>query len=85
MSQGLSEEEKVRVAYQVDYFMDLIAKKYSINHDEVIEALRWVKERKDFSDKFKSTGLTTLLGVLVTAILFALWEGLKTLLGRSSP
>lgn len=85
MSQGLSEEEKVRVAYQVDYFMDLIAKKYSINHDEVIEALRWVKERKDFSDKFKSTGLTTLLGVLVTAILFAMWEGLKTLLGRSSP
>ena len=82
MSQGLSEEEKVRVAYQVDYFMEMIAKKYSIEHEEVIEALRWVRERKNFSDKVKSTGLTSLLGILVTAIMFALWEGLKVLAGR---
>ena len=78
----LSEEEKVKVLAQVDYFIHIISTRYEVSPQEVIETVKWVKERKDFVSKFKSTGAVSLLGVALSALALALWEGIKAMVHK---
>jgi hypothetical protein len=75
----LTEEEKYRVTLQVDHFIEIVSKRYSIDPNEVVEAVRWVRERKQFTDKMRSGTMLSLVGVIVGAILLSLWEGIKHL------
>jgi hypothetical protein len=75
----LTEEEKYRVTLQVDHFIEIVSKRYGIDPNEVVEAVRWVRERKQFTDKMRSGTMLSLVGVIVGAILLSLWEGIKHL------
>ena len=80
----LSDDEQRRVAAQVEAFVELLARKYDVRPDEVLEAVKWVRERKAFNDRVKSTGLVSLIGLLITAIALAVWEGVKAMVGRGN-
>lgn len=74
---NLTQEERTKVAYQVDYFMTLVAQKYAVSPSEVMDAVKWVKERQDFNKKLRQTGIFSLIGIIGSALMFSLWEGIK--------
>ena len=80
----LTDEEQRRVVAQVDYFVELVARKYDVTPDEVLQAVKWVRDRKAFSERVKSTGLVSLIGLLVSAVSLAMWEGLKAMVQRGN-
>lgn len=80
----LTEEERRKVVAQVETFVELIIKRYDVKPEEVLEAVKWVREKKAFNDRVKSTGLVSLIGLLVTAITLAVWEGVKAMVGRAN-
>ena len=78
----LTDDERRKVAAQVEAFVELITKRYDVRPEEVLEAVRWVREKKAFNDRVKATGLVSLIGLLITAIGLAVWEGVKAMVGR---
>lgn len=74
----LTEEEKRKVEHQVEYFTQLMANRYRVEPDEILEAVRFVRERKAFADRVKSTGLVSLIGLIISALTLAVWEGMKS-------
>ena len=80
----LTDDERKKVAAQVEAFVELITRRYDVKPEEVLEAVKWVRERKAFSERVKSTGLVSLIGLLITAISLAVWEGVKAMVGRSN-
>jgi hypothetical protein len=80
----LTDDERKKVAAQVEAFVELITKRYDVRPEEVLEAVKWVREKKAFNDRVKSTGLVSLIGLLITAISLAVWEGVKAMVGRSN-
>ena len=78
----LSEEEKARVAAQVDYFLQLMAKRYEVTPSEMVTLVQEMRDRRAFYDRVKSTGLVSLIGLVATAVMLAIWEGLKSLISQ---
>lgn len=76
----LSDEEKRRVTLQVDYFLEMISSRYKIQPQEIMETVQWVRERKEFTSKLKTTGLLSILGIVISALALTLWEGVKALI-----
>jgi hypothetical protein len=80
----LTDDERKKVAAQVEAFVELITRRYDVKPEEVLEAVKWVRERKAFSERVRSTGLVSLIGLLITAIALAVWEGVKAMVSRSN-
>jgi len=78
----LTDDERRKVAAQVEAFVELITRRYDVKPEEVLEAVKWVRERKAFSERVKATGLVSLIGLLITAIGMAVWEGVKAMVSR---
>jgi hypothetical protein len=78
----LSEEERAKVAAQVDYFLQLMAKRYEVTPSEMVTLVQEMRARKEFFDRVKSTGLISLVGLIATAVMLAVWEGLKSLIAQ---
>lgn len=76
----LTPEERARVTAQVDHFVDLMAHRYNVTPDDVVDAVRWVKARKEFSSKLSLAGSASLLALVVSALAAALWEGVRSLI-----
>ena len=74
------EEDRVRAGMQADLLLELLSKRYGLEPNEVIEAVRWVQQHQEFVSKLKSGGMVGLTGLLVTGLAMALWEGFKALL-----
>jgi hypothetical protein len=72
----LSEEDKYKVTLQVDHFIELLSARYGIEPNEVIDAVKWVRERKKFTDSIQNASTIAFIGAMVSAILFALWQGI---------
>lgn len=79
----LTEQEQEKVRQQVEYFMEVVAKKYDISCNDVVAAVTWVNERKELADKLKVSGMFSILGITISAIFFAVWEGLKSILAHA--
>lgn len=75
----LTDEERARLGMQVDLFVDLLARRYGLQPTEVIDAVRWVQTHKEFVSRMKNGGFFGLIGVLISAALLALWEGVKAM------
>lgn len=78
----LSDEEKTTVAAQVEYFVELLAKKYNVEQHELESTIEWVKQQKEFREKMRTTGLLSILGIVLSGMMLALWEGIRATLGR---
>lgn len=76
----LPEEERRKVAAQVEYFIELVGRRYDVRPDEVIEAVKWVRERRELAGKMKQTGIMSIIGLILSAVSMAVWEGVKAML-----
>ncbi len=82
VARRLNDDELRKIAAQVDYFVSLLADRYRVEPDEVIEAAKWVREHKEFLRKIKTTGVISILGLLVSSLAMAAWEGVKAMVSR---
>ena len=64
---------------QVDLFIDLLARRYGLEPTEVVDAVRWVQQHRDFVGRLKHGGWIALAGTILSAILLSVWEGIKAL------
>lgn len=80
MSGGISDEEIARLGILADRVVDLIAKRYGVEPSDVVEAVKWVHDHKEFVSKMKHSGFLTLIGLMISASVLAFWEGLKAYL-----
>lgn len=85
---AMDEHERVRwnsAAEQVDAFIKIVQNRYGIQEKEIpvlLDGLRWAAEHKRNLEKMGTTAMLTLLGMVLTGMGLAIWEGLKTLLRR---
>ena len=79
----LPEVERLKVTAQVDYFLSVLMKRYGMSDadlPEIVASLRWLKEHREFMNKLTTGGTLSLLGILMTALGAAIWNGVKALL-----
>jgi hypothetical protein len=75
----LSERDRAEVAAQIDRMIEVLADRYNCEPHEVVDAVRWVKEKREHDAKMRSAAVFSVIGVIVSAVLLALWEGFKQL------
>ncbi len=81
--ESLSDEEKLRVAAQVDHFMTVLLNRYGLQQQDVpkiLDSLRWLQEHKAFIERIKSGGALSLVSILIMALASAVWQGVKAFL-----
>lgn len=83
MSPQPDEDERHRLSLQADYIIKILSERYGITPGQVVSAVQWVEDRKQNGERVKQTGLTSVIGIVITALLIAVWEGVKDVLRRS--
>lgn len=73
----LTDEERYRVAIQVDHFIDLIEKRSGITFHEIVSLVLWAREHKNLVGKMNFFASVSIIGMAVTAIGYGLLEGVK--------
>ena len=58
-------------------FVDLLARRYGLEPREVVEAVKWVQQHRDFVAKMKHGGWLSMISIVVGAAILAFWEGVK--------
>ncbi len=81
MEHHLSEEERIRVAIQVDHFIAVLETRYGISVNEATELLRWAKAQRERNQKLVQGGALSLIGLVITAIAISLVEGIRSWFG----
>jgi hypothetical protein len=77
----LTEEERMRVAIQVDHFIAVLETRYGISVNEATELLRWAKAQRERNQKLVQGGALSLIGLVITAIAISLVEGIRSWFG----
>jgi hypothetical protein len=77
----LSEEDRIRVAVQVDHFIAVLETRYGISVNEATELLRWAKAQRERNQKLVQGGALSLIGLVITAIAISLVEGIRSWFG----
>lgn len=80
MSHEISDEDLARLGLLADKVIDLVARRYGVEPNDVVEAVKWVHDHKEFVSKMKHSGFLTLVGIMISASVLAFWEGLKAYL-----
>lgn len=80
MSDGISNEEVARIGLLADAVVEALAKRYGVTPNDVVSAVRWVHEHREFVSKMKHSGFLALIGIMISASLLSLWEGIKAYL-----
>lgn len=82
MSQAPSTEDREHAALQVDAFVEIVSRRYGITPADIVETVRWVRERRAATERMRNFATASLLGTVLAGLLLALWEGVKDLLRR---
>ena len=77
MNEQISREEMARIGMVADAVVDALAKRYGVQPADVVDAVKWVREHRDFVSKMKHSGFLTLSGIIISASIVAAWEGFK--------
>jgi hypothetical protein len=78
---NLTEEEKYRVALQVDHFIELIEKRSGVTFNEVVSLVVWAREHKAMTGRIQFFASMSIIGMAITGLGYALLEGLKHVFG----
>jgi len=73
----LSVEDRQRVHAQVDHFIDIISHRYGIKPADVVDTIIWVRERRSFASKVTMGGALSIMGIIASAMVLSMWEGIK--------
>lgn len=78
----LNERQREEIALQVDTFVRVLADRYGVQPADVVDTVKWVKERRETDRRLHSAAVVALVGILISAACIALWEGFKAALAR---
>jgi hypothetical protein len=81
-NEQITDAERTRLMIQADRLVEILATRYGVDPHEVVDAVKWVQEHKEWAGKMRSAGSIGLVTLLVSALMVSLWEGFKALLGR---
>ncbi len=81
----LSEEEKLKVMLQVDHFVEIIEERSGLTFAEVVEVIKWSRNHKSFFDKLSTYSALTVIGILISALLYAVWKGIVNSIHIDAP
>lgn len=78
----MTSEDEIRGAAerQVDYFMQIVLKRYGVDEEEVpglIDNLRWLNQHRKAATKITGGVTISVIGAVIVVTLMALWEGVK--------
>jgi len=77
MKSELSEEEKYRVAIQVDRFIEIMEKRSGTTFSEVLSLLEWARERRNTTSKIRMGTLLAIVTAAISLAFFIIFDGLK--------
>jgi hypothetical protein len=77
----LSEEEKYKVALQVDHFIEQIERRSGITFNEVIGLVLWAREHKNMVGKVQFFASVSIIGMAISGMAYGLLEGIKHIFG----
>ena len=83
----LSDEEKMKISAEVDYFVGTILSRYGLKEadiPEVMDSLRWLKEHRQFMQRVQQGSTMSLLAMLVAALGTTVWAGVKALISAGA-
>lgn len=66
----------MRVAIQVDYFIAQVERRYGVSVNEMVETIKWAREHRSTMQQIGRAGVLTIVGILITAALAAIWAGI---------
>jgi hypothetical protein len=81
----LSEEEKYRVAIQVDYFIEVMEKRSGMTFSEMLSLVQWTRDHKSSVDRLGTGTAWALLAMVISALGYAVVEGLKRIFSGQQP
>jgi hypothetical protein len=73
----LTEEEKYRVALQVDHFIEIVEKRSGVTFSEVVTLVLWAREHKAMVGKVQFYAGLSILGMALSGLAYGLLEGIK--------
>lgn len=79
------EEEKARVGAIASAVIDELSRRYNLQPDEILSALSWWREHREFVGKLKHSGYMALVGTLIATSLMVAWEGVKAIFRKEMP
>ena len=62
--------------------VDELSRRYNVHPNEVLDALAYLREHRQFMQKLKHSSYLTILGTLVAASMLVAWEGVKAYLRK---
>ena len=77
MKPELSDEEKYRVAIQVDYFIEVMEKRSGMTFSEMMTLIQWTRDHRAFVDRLGTGTAWALLAMVISALGYAVVEGMK--------
>lgn len=78
----LTDRDRREIAAQIDHMVEILADRYGVEPHEVVDTVKWVREKRDHDTKMKNAALLAVIGIMASAVMMALWEGFKQLSGR---
>jgi hypothetical protein len=63
---------------QLEMVAEAFEKRYHMSFDELVEGARWARAARLRHEKITSGGIASLVGIIITAIAMAMWEGVKS-------
>jgi hypothetical protein len=81
----LTDDEKLRVALQVDHFIEVVEKRTGISFAEVVGLVIWARERKQLHSRISLYAYISIVGLAVSGIAYGILEGLKHIFNGAPP
>lgn len=78
----LTREGKARLAIEYEWIDEQFKKRHGVSMAEVAKAVDWVHKHQNWVEAMKKAAGVSLIGFLASALLLALWEGLKNSIRR---
>ena len=78
----LTERDRAEIASQIDHMIEVLSDRYGVEPHEVVSTVNWVREKKEHDARMKNAAVLAVIGIMVSALMMAIWEGVKTLAGR---
>lgn len=82
---SISEEARITAQIQVEAFAEVFCVRYGIKEEEIPELLgnlRWLGKHKSSIEGLSVKAAMVVIGLVVTGMAVAFWEGIKHLLAK---
>ena len=71
---GLTARQRRVAQLQVDYFGESWAADSGMTKAELLDLLRWMRDRKEWSDRLKTAGAFSAIGIVLSAVGYVIAE-----------